>query len=58
MNQENTIDDDNDDPNCFELSDWILENHRVLFDATKYLNPSVQYAAHLQIWQENGKPEI
>ena len=56
-NQLSMFDDDNT-PDCFELDSWIMENHRVAFDCTKYLNPSSQYYARLKIWALEGKPYI
>lgn len=46
------------EPDCFDLNDWVLLNYPAIHEASKYLNPSAQYAFHLSVWREKGFPVI
>jgi len=43
-------------PDIADLNDWIIQHHPQVFEATKYLQPSVAYDAWLVIWQDAGSP--
>ncbi len=51
-------DDDDNNPDWADVSDWCYQNAREIWEATKYLSPSVQYRLHLAAWEQAGKPHI
>lgn len=44
-------------PDCFEVADWVAENHPDIAEATRYLSPEPQYEFHLSVWYNAGMPE-
>jgi len=47
------------DLDIIDLNDWILENHPVLYNATKYLSNTTHLMRIWTIaWREAGCPEI
>jgi hypothetical protein len=47
-----------ENPDCFDLNDWMMKEHPKEFEASKYLSPSSQYAFHLACWIHFGRPKI
>lgn len=45
-------------PDCFDLRGWVVDTLPQYADATRYMNPSNQYAADLEQWTLAGKPFI
>ena len=47
-----------DEPDCFDLNDWMLLTHPTVYNVIKYLSPTPKYNFMRKFWIDKCKPEI
>lgn len=45
------------EPDCFQVNDWLVLEHPEVYAALRFLHWDVFYDCALKIWHQQGRPQ-